>query len=338
MVVHTLLFVLYSTVYILLPSVILLKKTGMRFKDNSFCHTVLLSYFLGLGLLIAEYWICSLVKAFWLFAAISPVFLLLFAVLGRRRLAGELHQRRRPDGKKVIAYLLVLLICYTLSFIYITLPYGELLSNSYVDLGQDFFNHTGLLASLSKGLPAGDLKVSGITLYYHYFQDLMFGMCENIFGIPAFDLVMQCTPLMVSAVFGTALFCLLKGERQPYRKRDIVYTVCRCCFFFVFGGAWSLPLTGAGYQEGYWSWSNYHIFTSVNAGAFGLAALIAVLIFVKNAELDKTAPGQTASLTVLTAVATGAKGPFSVVFVASFVAVYLVKVIVERNIYKALAC
>ena len=282
MIVHNLVFLIYTAFYIVLPGWIVLDVFNISLKDSSLCNKILLSYFSGFGILIFEYFFCSLFGTFTAFAIIIPSITVLYLVINaiRKRLSFKLNN---IDMKQILSWLFFVAVCFAISFLYMTFRYGNLLSKPYVNLTQDFYNHVGLTATLSKGLPASDLKVSGITLFYHYFQDLMFGMCENIFHISAFDLITDCTPAMVGITVGTALFCFLKREKKgKYTFSDIIVSFLCCLFFLVFGGAWGLPLVGANDQSGLWNWNNYHIFTSVNASAFALAAIIAVLIFINS--------------------------------------------------------
>ena len=336
---HSIYFFIFNIFYILIPGLLLLKKTKLALKDNSGCNRILISYFLGFGVLIAEYFVCSLLKMFWAFAIFSPTVILVYCFADRKSILQDGKSLLKEiDVNKTLSYVAVLIICYILSFIYTTLQVGNLIGKTYVNVGGDYFNHIGLIASLSKGLPASDLKVSGVTLYYHYFQDLLMGMCENIFHIPAFDLVTNCTPVMIGCVFGTSLFCILKKDtgKSRYSLKESMLSILRCCFFFVFCGAWGFPLTGEGYQEGFLNWNNYHILTSVNACGFAIAAIIAILIFIKNIDLDKfSIPGYIV-FAVLVFSATGAKGPYAAVIVAAMVGVYFIRLLIERKLNKSM--
>lgn len=328
------LFSLFILVYLLFPGMIFLKAARIRLKDDCIFSKTLIAFFVGFTLLTAEYFICSLIRAFWIFAVISPVMLLIYLLQNFKAILSTVHsQWKKKDNNKIIAFVFVLACIFAASFLFTTFKTGNILSKEYVTLGQDYFNHVGLVAALSKGLPAQDLKVSGVTLYYHYFQDLLFGMCANIFPISAIDLVTNCTPVMVTLTLGISLLCLLKPENigGKYTVKDMLRTVLGCALFFLFGGAWSQPLNGAGYASGYANWHNYHLFTSVNACAFAIGAIIALLIMVKNIDWTKIHYGNLTVFAMLIFAATGGKGPYAIVFVAAFVGTYIVKILVERN-------
>ena len=332
-------FSLFILLYLFFPGALLLKAANIRLKDDSTCNRMLLAFFVGFALLTAEYYLCSLVNAFWLFAAISPAILLIYLLKNFKSVLTVVHSKwQRQDKFKTTAFIFVLTCIFAVSFMYTTFKMGNILSNEYVTLGQDYFNHVGLVAALSKGLPAQDLKVSGVTLYYHYFQDLLFGMCANIFPVSAINLVVNCTPVMVTVTLGLSVFCLLKPENVngKYTAKDLLRTILGCALLFLFGGAWSEPINGRGYESGIANWHNSHVFTSVNACAFAIGAIIALLIMIKNMDLTKLHWGNLIVFAMLVFTATGGKGPFAIVFVAAFAGTYIVKILTERNWNKAM--
>lgn len=333
------LFALFLLLYLFLPGGLFLNAVNIRLKDDSFCNRSLIAFFVGFALLTLEYYICSLFNAFWLFAVISPIVLLIYLLRNFKTVLKSAHSKwQKQDKYKSVAFIFVLICIFSVSFLYITFKAGNILSHEYVYLDQDYFNHIGLVAALSKGLPALDLKVSGITLYYHYFQDLLFGMCANIFPVSAINLVVNCTPVMVTMTLGISVFCLLAVERtsKKYTVADMLQTIFRCALFFLFGGAWSKQLIGVGYESGISNWHNSHVFTSINACAFAIGAIIALLIMVKNMDMTKIHYGNLIIFAMLIFTATGGKGPFAIVFVAAFTGTYIVKVLVERKWHKVM--
>lgn len=324
-------FLLYTIIYLIAPGAVFLKCCKVAEKE-SMAGRILLSYFIGLGITVGEYYICSMLNMLVLFKVLNPVIVVVALIVWHQPLlsiAGGVKRRIR----ELAALLVCMGGCFCLSCVYMTFRYGNLLQKPYINLGPDFWNHIGLVATLSHGLPAPDLKASGVTLFYHYFQDLMFGMCENVFSISAFELVIECTPIMVGIVFGAALFAFFEPLKKKMKKWGNLFNLGICFFVFVSCVVMGHPLTGADYQSGYLAWMNYHIFTSVNAGGFAIAAEIAFLVFAKYLEFEKFTVPNAAVLAVLVFVATGAKGPNGLLFIIAMGLVWVLKVAVERKLY-----
>lgn len=314
---------IYIILYALIPGFFL--KEYLLKKNSSFCFTLILSFYLGFFVLMAEYFICSILNILFLFPWINILFSIAYLIAKRKKIiswAKGIHFQ-----KKMLLPVLYILFIYFLSYIYVTLPYANLLSKEVIYLPEDYFNHIGLITSLSKGFPAYDLKVSGTVLYYHYFQDLFFGMCKNIFRMASYDLLIQGTPMLVSFTFGVSTYAFMKPKENTNQK----WTAFSVFFIFVCLANCGIPLARTTLSSGYTAWYNYHIFTSINANAFGLSAVSTLLLVIEKLDLKQFSLKDASLLFILLFITTGIKGPYGIVVLVAFSLALLLKVLTEKE-------
>lgn len=216
---QTLLFALYQTLGIFLPGMalylLLLGGTGNMI--SFFC----LSYALGYALTVLAYFPAALL-GIGRGSVLTMQLLLTGAaciVLGRKKNSVEF---RSPDGVD-FPFLFVLISFLILSF----LSYGgnyPLPSTSQPDISYhaDALYWVENAAALTKSFPPQELRLSGSTLFYHYFASVYVAFANLITGIDCFSLSYSLYPLgKTLIVFGG--FYELAGAFFPERKKRIFF-------------------------------------------------------------------------------------------------------------------
>ena len=324
-------FVIFNLVYVQLPGLVLLGESDRKLTSEA---RLLISYFLGMGLLTAEYYLCSVPGWFAVFKIVNPcISLYWICCLVRRRSelklsrSGGLPEQKlsRSEGLPVpklrISRGLPVLMAVTLalSMLLLNVVGVDLHALKSVRFPHDFVWHISNVASASKGAFFDDARLAGHVFYYHFFGDLLLGMCKKIFPmITAFDLVMRCTPFLVSYIFSIGLYALAQNRA----KRPLLV----CALFYCAGFAIDTMLLDHGTGT---SLLNFHVLTNVNGMALSLPSIIALYLYV----FEWRGAGDKLyylNLFLLSAAASGIKGPAALVLVAAIFGTVVIRALLCR--------
>ena len=357
-------FIFYSVFWLQIPgqffaSILLPKRAGTATR-------LLSGYFLGFTILAIIYYIQSAIGAEGIITAAGPIFSIIAIIYWLKKGCPLLDFENK---KALKAFIVVFILLYTMSFLAFQLPYVHATEGVTTQVYHDQLYHTGNIITLSRSFPNTDIRVYGITFYYHYFTDLVFAMCKHIFGMSAFDLYMNCNAFAMAWPLGLALVMLGKriavgvansrfaaisedGETKlSYHislgrfkevsnlisgKRFLFYSLgalisLMCVYPAIVVGA-KLPI----------SWMNNHFFTNGNGMGHANAIFVLMLELIVMVWYEKYSHKTAVLLFLLMLATTGFKGPTGILVVAVAWAVFFVQMLIEflakkqnKELYKA---
>ncbi len=321
----TLIFLAYCIVWIQLP--------GMLFCDIllprrlKFSTRLLAGFFIGFVYMAALYFIESLAGLNGLIMLAGPLTstagLIYFIKKGKPYIfnAGE-HFR--------FTYLIIFVFIYIVSALSFQLKYLFAFSGQTTQVYHDFLFHTGNIVSLSRSFPGMDIRISGLTFYYHYFYELIFAMCKHIFATDAFTVYMNGNALICAFPLTLALITL--GERIRGAKSYYNFEYFFFCFGLLISGICLLPLNVLGGRFPL-SWMDNHFFG--NGNAMGLAVSLTILTIDVLTEIwyDKFVFTNVIAIFLLGAAATGFKGTTGILLVAITWIVFVVEWIIIKRFH-----
>ena len=326
----TLIFLAYCIFWIQLP--------GMLFCDIllprrlKFSTRLLAGFFIGFVFLAALYFIESLtgIKNIIMLEGplVSVASLIYFIKKGKPYIfnAGE-HFR--------FTYLIIFVFIYIASALSFQLKYLFAFSGQTTQVYHDFLFHTGNIVSLSRSFPGMDIRISGLTFYYHYFYELIFAMCKHIFSFDAFTVYMNGNTLICAFPLTCALITL--GERIRGAKSYYNFEYFFFCFGLLVSGICLLPLNVLGGRFPL-SWMDNHFFG--NGNAMGLAVSLTILTIDVLTEIwyDKLVFTNVIAIFLLGAAATGFKGTTGILLVAITWIVFVVEWIIIKRFHIQQLC
>ncbi len=321
----TLIFFMFCVFWIQIP--------GMLFCDYllprrlKFSTRLLAGFFIGFFYISFLYYIESLLKLNGLIAMAGPITSAIAVIVyfkkGRPSVfnAGE-HFRWM--------YVILFAIIYVASMLNFQLRYLFAFSGQTTAVYHDYLFHTGNIVSLSRSFPNMDIRISGLTFYYHYFYELIFGMCKHIFRMDAFSVYLNGNALICSFPLTMALITI--GDRIRGGKVVTDFKYFTYCGGLLTSMICLFPLNVAGVHLPF-SWMDNHFLG--NANAMGLAMSLTILCIDVLAEVwyDKLSLSNLVAVFILTAVTTGFKGTTGVLIVAITWAVFIIELLITKHFH-----
>lgn len=321
----TLVFLLYCIFWIQIPGMLISSKLMQRrFK---FSTRLLAGFFIGFMYMAALYWIESLtgINGIIMFAGpVTSAFAIFVYFKNDRPSVFNALERFRWT------YVIIFAFIYVVSMLNFQLKYLFALSGVTTQVYHDALFHTGNIASLSRTFPNADIRIEGLTFYYHYFYELIFAMCKHIFKMDAFRLYLNGNALICAFPLTMALVTI--GERIRGLKEVLPLRYFFYCSGLLISGICMLPLVFAGVLLPV-SWLGNHIFSNINA--MGLALSITILVVDVLAEIwyDKLAFSNLITLFIFSMAATGFKGTTATMLVGITWAVFIIEWIITRKFH-----
>ena len=321
----TIIFLLYLIFWIQIPGMLLEHfLLPARIKRSS---KLLAGFFIGFIFLATIYLIESFTGVDGLITITGP----LFSAIGFiTHLNKQDKKYRIALGYSTGVWAIVFCFIFIASVVNFQLKYNMALSGQTTQVYHDYLFHTGNIVSLSRSFPNNDIRVDGLTFYYHYFYELVFAMCKHIFKLDAFSLYVNGNALMSAWPLSLALVTLgtrIKG-RSDCRKRNY--------FFYCFGIFMSciciMPLNIVGVKLPF-SWANNHFYGNPNALGVSLSLSILVIDILVDLWNEKVAIRRLVVMYLLAAAATGFKGTTGALLVAIAWSVFIIQLIIERKFY-----
>ncbi|SDH57134.1 hypothetical protein SAMN05421493_10217 [Pseudobutyrivibrio sp. 49] len=321
----TFIFLLYCVFWIQIPGMLLCTKLlQRRFK---FSTRLLASFFIGFIYLAILYLIESLtgIKGIIMFAGpVTSAFGIFVYFKNDRPSVFNALERFRWT------YVIIFAFIYVVSMLNFQFKYLFALSGATTQVYHDALFHTGNIVSLSRSFPNTDIRIEGLTFYYHYFYELIFAMCKHIFGMDAFKLYLNGNAIICDFPLTMALITLgdrIRGLKEVSPLRYFFY-----CSGLLISGTCMLPLVFAGVTLPV-SWLGNHIFSNINA--MGLALAITILVIDVLAEIwyDKLAVSNLILLFIFSVAATGFKGTTATMLVGITWAVFVIELAITRKFH-----
>lgn len=321
----TLVFFLYSLVWIQLPGMLISDfLLPRRLKVST---RLLSSYFIGFIGLATVYYIQSLLSCDYLIALAGPLFTLLFVI--------SYFRKGRPSlfnaGEHLSGtFIIIFVFLYVVSVVNFQLKYLFALSGETTQVYHDFLFHTGNIVSLSKSFPSKDIRVDGLTFFYHYFYELIFAMCKNIFKMDAFRLYMNGNALVCAWPLSLAFMTVgerIRAGRQCKPKKFFFYcagTMVSCICL--------LPLNVVGGRFPI-SWLDNHLFGNGNAMGLALALMVLCTDILVEVWYDKFSLKVMIAIYLLSAATTGFKGTTGILLAAITTIVFVVELCITKRFH-----
>lgn len=306
-------FIIFLILYIQLPGSLMISK--MKGSKEISSELLLQGFFFGSGILILEYFLFSALGIRLLFIVFSPVFAAVLIIKKLKKDKETLKIRKPSFDMNSLQFPAVLFVISIFTAIAQRYAFRDIESATSIYLNQDITWHISNVVALSRGFPFEDLRFSGLEFNYHYFNDLILGMCKYCFGMTASSLVLRCMLVLTAYIFSLGIYAFF---------REISSHAFFSTLVFLFSGAaityFIMPL-----DEKY-SIINYHIFSNINGVATSLAAVIAVWLFLSHAAEGPLKIRDIIIAVILTFSLTGLKGPCAAVLVAAMIAAAIIKV------------
>ena len=321
----TVIFLLYCIFWIQLPGMFLGSKLlQRRFK---FSTRLLAGFFIGFIYMAALYYIESI-------TGIKGIIL----VAGPVTSAAGIFCYLKNDRPSVFnaserfrwTYVIIFAFIYVVSMLNFQLKYLFALAGPTTQVYHDALFHTGNIVSLSRSFPNTDIRIEGLTFYYHYFYELIFAMCKHIFGMDAFRVYVNGNALICAFPLTMALITL--GERIRALKEVTPLRYFFYCSGLFASGICMLPLVAAGVKLPV-SWLGNHIFSNINAMGLALSLTILVVDILAEIWYDKQNVANIILLFILSVAATGFKGTTGIMLVGITWAVFIIEMIIIRKFH-----
>ena len=212
-----LIFACYQVFNIILPgTAIALRFIGKREKETDVLSLFCISYALGYGLQIVAYFLVAFsgFQQYW----VLIISVLLFGISIPVLITEHNHFSgiNRAETVWVISFL---------SFLFLTFfAYSARYVLPGVRQNTEIYHADALYwienaAALTKSFPPAELRMSGTTLYYHYFASAYLAFANMVTGIDMFSLGYTLYPLGKSLIFFGGLYALSKQFSYDRRKQ-----------------------------------------------------------------------------------------------------------------------
>ena len=285
--------VLYLIFWIIVPGAIVLRYV-FRHRYESREMGLLAAFFIGAGLIFAEWFLLRPLRLRWPLLFINPFvdLLFLFVIICRKKERGRLMQVVRDCVDVKISFLITLLIAVWLCAYALNFSFPRAMDITTTD----FTWQVGNIYQLAGKTPFNDIRVDGVTVRYHFFAKLFLAISQYIFGGEAWLYLAQYSiwylPLLITTAF-RGLYSRVTSDERAITVMSVA------------------TMVGFGFNSSYGSWQ-YSIFTDVNSVGMGISCLL--LLFLNLAEGRKNGAFLLEQLLLLL-VLSGIKGPFALLYV-----------------------
>ncbi len=173
-----------SVIGIFVPGIVL---KNLLFKNNYKNIEFTLISTLGLSF----FSIVSLIASFSHFHIIMPICVLVMTIL----FLLNLSKNKSFNKNKIFHYINNNILLFVICSLYVFLNslwsvrYAHPIQVEQIIPSQDFFWNLGNVQSINKGFPVADLRVSGVTLSYHFLTELIHSGISMLSGVNSYDIV-----------------------------------------------------------------------------------------------------------------------------------------------------
>lgn len=318
-------FLMYFIFWLQIPGMLLTSLLLPR--RLKFSTRLLAGFFMGFMYMAALYYLESLIGVNGIIMVAGPVTSLIAIIMYFK--AGRPSVFNAAEGFRW-TYGVVFAVIFIASILNVQAKYLFAYSGNTTQVYHDFLFHTGNIAALSRSFPAADIRIDGLTFYYHYYLELIFGMCKHIFHMDAFRVYMNGISFVCAYTLTLGLITLaerIRGVKEVLNYRYFFY-----CGGLLISGIALLPLNVVGGRFPL-SWMNNHFFGNVNA--MGLAVALTILMVDVLAEVwyDSVNTRTIIALLVLECATTGFKGTTGIMLVGIGWSVFIVESLVVKKFH-----
>ena len=313
--------------YVLLPGCLIIDAAGPKCDHMS--TFLIRGFFTGFALNILLYFITDLIGNDLLLYAVCPVLSVVAIVRiirGRsgRRISVRSLYKNIPAGLFLFVALVFLYSFFTTQCTYIP-PYKA----AFATIKLDFGFHAGIINALAEGFPPDNPWVSGMSIYYHFFTEMLYSIPVRLFGVHSEEVLLSCTPYIITPVLSCALYSFFREFLADGKKCGF------CCLSLILANMFVLK----DYPS---SWFLYHLFSNINNAGMGVAGMLVILPVLKawdpgvKRDSERGALKDVIFLAVMIMLTTGIKGPMAVVIVGGLIGTVLLGLIMRKLSWKVI--
>ena len=310
----------YFLFYVQLPGLCITKWAGLN--EGHISTMLITGAFSGWALNIILYFIADMMENHIVLLIMGPLMsLLLIGMLIHSKKQNSQSRRFRPSRLSIaLCFFILIVLLYCLletQYLYLSPAISD-----YTSMNADKAYHMGLINSLSHDYPLESPWITGVTINYHIFSEMMLSIPVRLFGAESDFATQSFGPLLTTYIFGTAYYSFFK-EMSNKPKRAGLYCL--------------IVLLSNIYVTRNISTSIAYIFalTNDNSSGYGIAAaLVAVVLFDKWYKATTNGDDKQWKLLILcTAIAmlaTGIKGPIGAVTVLGIWSTVVLGIILRK--------
>ncbi len=312
---------LFLLIYVLLPGALVIDRMGLgsEYASSAFAR----SFFMGFALQIVFYYLSFItgtdIPMLILGPVLSAVWIIRFVKNDPRGSLSRFAEKFRSTPASFFVFLAFVFVFSSLmtQYAYISPEYHPF---SYLKI--DYAYHAGIIDSLTDGYPPADPWVSGLSILYHFFAEMLLSIPAKLFGLTPENLIMGGTPVLLAPALSFALYGFFM-EFSQMKERAGLY-----CLALHFSNMFILKKFPN-------SWFLYHVYSNVNNAGLGIACILTVIPLLKafdSNEPEGRSLGRRSAflVAVLMMLATGIKGPVSLVLVGGMIGTVILGLIMRK--------
>ncbi len=323
-----LIFLMFVLLYVQLPGFLIVKLTNIR--TGHISAQLLISFFAGWTLVVAEYFITELIKTDILLYALGPAMSLALIILFFKKKTPttlKIKVGTLPLGTIVFVVLVMLYVLMFTQYIFLAPDATDVIYAS-----KDKLYQMGLINGLSQGYPLENPWIDGRIVYYHLFSQLLYSIPVRLFGLDSWFIMMSCAPYVTTYLLTLSFYTMFRYFSRIKQRAGIYSLTVFLSHMFI-----ARSITS--------SYTFRVLFVNDNFAAFGAAAAIAWVIlidvFIKNMNTEprnsyskKTLFLNAGLMMGIMALMTGIKAPMALVMVGAAIGTQLLAMIMKRSNYR----
>lgn len=322
-----LIFAFFIITFVYLPGIFLTRITDINFPNLS--SFLLVSFCSGWILIVAEYFLRAYTGISLYYA--NPFLSLILIFYTLKGNGASLSKRfvsfsKIPTSVYVFVALIMLYVLLNTQYQYMS---PEL--SASITASNDKVYQMGLIYSLSHGYPLVDPYVSGLTVYYHIFTQVLFSVPVSLFGMEPDFIVMSGCPYLTVYLFCLSMYSMFRHFCK-HKERAGLYSLS-----FVLAHQLIARSIHASYLFRI-------LLINENYGGFAIASSVSWLIVldyycgtVANSNNSRRLRISTiALLTAMIILTTGIKAPVGLVIVGGIVGTCILGLVLKKSSYTKL--
>ena len=313
-----LLFFCFVMLFIAIPGLLAVRLSG--FGTGHVSADLLVAFFAGWAMVLAEYFLSQLTGTGNLLFVIGPVCSAAYICLLIKGRLRPLITRRLSPARIPASYFLfiALLMAYVFMFTQFQYLAPEYAQNVHSSLDKVY--QMSLIGSLSHGYPLVDPLVHGRIVHYHIFSQILLAVPVMLFDMSPDFLVMSCTPYLTVFLVGLSMYSLFRCfcRRQD---RAGVYSLSFLLSNMFIGRSIST------------SYMFRMLLINENYAGFSAACIIAGVIVLRvyfRSDEPRKRRSSLALLTVMSMLMTGIKAPLGLILAGGLVGTFLLGLILRK--------
>ena len=312
--------------YVLLPGCFIIKAADLG--GDHISTFLARSFFTGFIVNILLYYVTDIIGINVLLYAAGPILSALCITDLIRSRAYRAYDLRKLIKGIPSGLFLFLALVFIYSFLTTQCTYIPPYKSAFESIKLDFGFHAGIINGLANDFPPDNPWVSGMTIHYHYFTEMLYSIPVRLFGIHSDEILLSCTPYIVTPVLGCALYSFFKEFTKASENHGFY------CLSLILSNMFILK----SYPS---SWFLYHLFSNINNSGLGAAAMLTAIPVLKawdpsdRIDSERSKAKYVVFLIAIVMLTTGIKGPMVVVLLGGMVGTVLLGLILRKLDWRA---